>query len=233
MRTDARRRRGRGRTHAAQLPAKSVSPDSMSPAKAAKGARSAPAASVAAATSLWASSLTDAACCAWGAKATAGAARSAMESFIFMCLCAVGVRRCAAAIGTLCRDDGKRRPCRSRAQSIWVPFWPRASSGCRGDPYGAPRPPRGARPGSLGAFLLRRALSGFYGSLGLNRAAVFSLELLMTRRKVTSRFFRRWGPQRGIKSDARSDCRRQDREPLGNAARSSIHRSAEQSAGTA
>ena len=45
-----------------------------------------------------------------------------MESFIFMCLCAVGVRQCAAAIGTLCRDDGKRRPCRSCARTIWVPL---------------------------------------------------------------------------------------------------------------
>ncbi|CAH0369989.1 unnamed protein product [Pelagomonas calceolata] len=112
--------------HAAQLPANSVSPDSMSPAKAAKGARSAPAASVAAATSLWASSLTDAACCAWGAKATAGAARSAMESFMAICACAGR----SGQLPLRGQNYGKRRRAvRTRRTDFGGHFGPRAARG--------------------------------------------------------------------------------------------------------
>ena len=132
--------------HAAQLPANSVSPDSMSPAKAAKGARSAPAASVAAATSLWASSLTDAACCAWGANGDGrGGEERDGELHFYVPVCRRRVRQCAAAIGTLCRDDGKRRPCRSRAWSILGAISGRAQQRVQGRPV---RRRRGRRGGS-------------------------------------------------------------------------------------
>ena len=73
-----------------------------------------------------------------------------MESFIFMCLCAVGVRLSGET------TENGVRAVRARGR-FECRFWPRASSGCRGNPYGAPWPPRGARPGRLGAEMRRRS----------------------------------------------------------------------------
>ena len=72
-----------------------------------------------------------------------------MESFIFMCLCAVGVRQCAAAIGTLCRDDGKRRQCRSRAQSILGAIFARAQQRVQGRPVRRRAAAAGGSPGEF------------------------------------------------------------------------------------
>ena len=65
-----------------------------------------------------------------------------------------------------------------------------------GDRMTAPRPPRGVRPGSLGAELTRRALSSFYGCYGRARAAVCSGETVSNLGKAPLRFFRLWGGQR-------------------------------------
>ena len=73
-----------------------------------------------------------------------------MESFIFMCLCAVGVR---LSVET---TENRVRAFRARGR-FECRFWPRASSGCRGDPYAASAAAAGRRPGSLGALLLRRS----------------------------------------------------------------------------
>ena len=72
-----------------------------------------------------------------------------MESFIFMCLCAVGVRQCAAAIGTLCRDDGKRRPCRSCARTFLVEYLAARQQRVQGRPVRPRRGRRGAPPGEF------------------------------------------------------------------------------------
>ena len=74
-----------------------------------------------------------------------------MESFIFMCLCAVGVRLSGET------TENGVRAVRARGR-IGCRFWPRASSGCRGDPYPGAVAAAGARPGGLGAGRRRRAL---------------------------------------------------------------------------
>ena len=91
-----------------------------------------------------------------------------MESFIFMCLCAVrgeALRRAILSVEaskTAARQSGLSvettengvRAVRARGR-FGCRFWARASSGCRGDPY-ARRGRRGARrPGSLGAEMRR------------------------------------------------------------------------------
>ena len=115
-----------------------------------------------------------------------------MESFMAICACAdVRVSGRDATQGSKRRKTASRRP---RAPNrFWGRFWTARSSEMHGRPYDAAAANAGRRPGSLGAGRRRRALSAFYGSQGCSMLPFFSLEPLMTRRKVRSRFLRHWG----------------------------------------
>ena len=113
-----------------------------------------------------------------------------MESFIFMCLCAVRgealrrgndgspskrVKRRRGNRGSLSRRR-KRRPCRSCALSILGAIFARAQQRVQGRPVRRLTAAAGRPPGEFSGPCQAESSERSYGLCGLNRAAVFAWE---------------------------------------------------------